>query len=151
MQPECGLGSAANQVTSVSKFCGEICMAHRLMYHTGQCRFLHGHNYAITVELSGPVRMDSGMVLDFSVLKQKVKQFIDLMDHKTMLYGHDPLVRVLVDNEYGDHLFIVPFHPTVENIAGYIFNGLIRGGLSDVLHSVTVMETNSSFAKVTKA
>jgi len=39
-------------------------MAHRLPFHDGGCRNVHGHSYSMTIELVGePDR--NGMVLDY--------------------------------------------------------------------------------------
>lgn len=43
--------------------------AHRLPWHEGQCRHLHGHSYRMTVELRGDPSGD-GMLMDFKHLKQ---------------------------------------------------------------------------------
>lgn len=56
--------------------------AHRLPNYQGPCNRVHGHSYKLEVGVSGPVDIDSGMIMDFKVLKSIVKtKIIDKMDH----------------------------------------------------------------------
>ena len=48
--------------------------AHRLPRHPGKCRELHGHSYELIVVVDRPVEPESGMVIDFSDLKQVVRR-----------------------------------------------------------------------------
>lgn len=60
--------------------------AHVLPKHPGKCRQLHGHSYSVTVEVTGPVDAGTGFVLDYAVLGQFVKPFVDFLDHKFLNY-----------------------------------------------------------------
>ena len=71
--------------------------AHCLPGHRGECARLHGHTYRLEVTVGGPVGPD-GMVLDFGLLKQLVREtVIDRVDHRYL-------------NE------VYPFIPTCENL-----------------------------------
>jgi 6-pyruvoyltetrahydropterin/6-carboxytetrahydropterin synthase len=50
----------------------------------GQCEPLHGHNYAVTIELTGELTDDS-WVADFGMLKSLGKALCDQLDHKFLL------------------------------------------------------------------
>jgi 6-pyruvoyltetrahydropterin/6-carboxytetrahydropterin synthase len=50
----------------------------------GQCEPLHGHNYAVTIEVAGALTDDS-WVCDFSTLKSMGKALCDELDHKFLL------------------------------------------------------------------
>lgn len=50
--------------------------AHQLPNYDGPCQRLHGHQWKLEVELLGPVDVATGMVLDFSVLKQAVNNIL---------------------------------------------------------------------------
>lgn len=77
----------------------EISAAHRLtLDYESKCTALHGHNWIITVFCRSKELDQNGMVVDFSLIKRKVKS---VLDHK-----------VLND--------VVPFNPTAENIARWI-------------------------------
>lgn len=62
--------------------------AHTLRHHDGKCRNLHGHTYKLEVTLEGvPQTVDgsnpqSGMILDFGILKEIVRErVLDELDH----------------------------------------------------------------------
>ena len=77
----------------------EISAAHRLtLDYESKCTALHGHNWRITVFCRSAELDQNGMVVDFSLIKSKVKS---VLDH-----------QVLND--------VVPFNPTAENIAKWI-------------------------------
>jgi 6-pyruvoyltetrahydropterin/6-carboxytetrahydropterin synthase len=50
----------------------------------GECEPLHGHNYAVTIEVAGALTDDS-WVADFGVLKSLGKALCDELDHKFLL------------------------------------------------------------------
>lgn len=50
----------------------------------GKCERLHGHNYAVSVELEGELTEDR-YVFDFVVLKRIVRQICDSLDHRFLL------------------------------------------------------------------
>ncbi len=55
--------------------------AHRLPWHPGRCRDLHGHSYRLEVTVEGRVA-ESGMVLDFDDLKAVVqREVVARYDH----------------------------------------------------------------------
>ena len=65
----------------------------------GKCERLHGHNYAVSVALEGPLAPDS-YVVDFVVLKQIIRHIIDALDHRFLLPMHNPK---LTTQESGGH------------------------------------------------
>ena len=54
-----------------------------------KCSRLHGHSYILRLRLEGDIGED-GMVMDFVVLKKKLKAFVDEFDHRTILPGDSP-------------------------------------------------------------
>ena len=50
----------------------------------GECEPLHGHNYAVTIEVEGALT-DDAWVCDFSTLKSLGKALCDQLDHKFLL------------------------------------------------------------------
>ena len=80
----------------------EFCYAHRLVDHAGKCATLHGHNALVELHATSlshalnPIETDvlppSGMVMDFSLLKNRVGGWIDNnWDHTVILSAHDTL------------------------------------------------------------
>src|SRR5258708_36500937 len=59
---------------------------------------LHGHNYRVGLRVRGEVRAD-GTVVDFAALKAAVRAECDALDHRMLLPGRSPRVRV---EERGD-------------------------------------------------
>ena len=77
----------------------EISAMHRLnLDYESPCQNTHGHNWYITVEITGSKLDRNGMLLDFTVIKELIHK---QMDHKNL-------------NE------IFKFNPTAENIAKWV-------------------------------
>lgn len=83
--------------------------AHALRNYKGKCEHLHGHNFAVSVEIEGRVLSpDTELLLDFSTLKMGLKETLDALDHKLL-------------NE------LAPFsisNPSSENLARHIFHAM---------------------------
>ena len=50
----------------------------------GQCEPLHGHNYAVTIEVEGELTEDS-WVVDFVKLRKMARRICDELDHRFLL------------------------------------------------------------------
>lgn len=61
-----------------------------------KCNHLHGHNYAIHLELDGEP-MDNGVVYDFVVLKKAMKEAANKLDHCVLMPGQSSEVSVEED------------------------------------------------------
>ena len=112
-----------------------ISSAHRLRDYKGPCENLHGHNYRIRIYVGATELNEVGMVIDFKVLKQAMKQVCDRYDH-TYLNELEPF----------DEL-----NPTAENICRHFFtevDRLVADGLVRVTRAM-VWETDGSCAIVT--
>lgn len=73
----------------------EISGAHRLrLPYKSPCQNLHGHNWKIQLELTGPVDEQTGMIVDFSKIKRQVK---DLLDHKEIQIAKNPTVENIIE------------------------------------------------------
>ena len=132
-------------------------MGHRVLNHRSICKGLHGHRYKVEICVSGDLVSESGaseegMVIDFADIKKISNQFIhEKLDHAFMVWEKDEeLIRFFNESE-GHKPVIVPFTPTAENVAAYIFNTL-KNKFEDVyktglyLQSVKLWETPTSFA-----
>ncbi len=100
--------------------------AHYLREYKGPCARMHGHNWKITVHLQSAVLGNSGMVLDFSTIKEIVNEY----DHKCL-------------ND------IAPFdmiNPTAENMASVLFEKFNAFDSPMVCTKVEVEETEGSVA-----
>jgi 6-pyruvoyltetrahydropterin/6-carboxytetrahydropterin synthase len=59
----------------------------------GQCEPLHGHNYAVTVEVEGDLTGDS-WVIDFVKLRKMARRICDELDHRFLLQLDSPVLEV---------------------------------------------------------
>ena len=58
--------------------------AHRLPWHSGRCRDLHGHSYQFEVTVAGPLDAN-GVVVDFDELTTIVeREVLDRLDHRDL-------------------------------------------------------------------
>ena len=121
----------------------EFCYGHRLMNYDGVCRYPHGHNAVVEIDIRAEQLDARNMVADFGEIKTIVKGWIDReLDHKMILRHDDPLVVPL--QALGEPIYLLESNPTVERIAKLIFDEGRALGL-DIL-TVRVWETPSSFA-----
>ncbi|MDR0725296.1 MAG: 6-carboxytetrahydropterin synthase [Prevotellaceae bacterium] len=126
--------------------------AHSLAGYDGACKYIHGHSYTLYVTVIGEPSTDKanpkrGMVLDFGILKQIVRENItERFDHCLMLRNDSPLADE-IKSEY-PKVELFDFQPTCENILLY-FVEILKNKLSGTvsLHSLKLSETNSSFAE----
>ncbi len=106
--------------------------AHRLRTLHGKCEELHGHNWKVEVSVAARQLNREGIVIDFQVLKQKVEEVLQTLDHTFL----------------NDLPYFSKREPSSENIARYIFDRL-KGefkGHTATLKEVTAWESESSSA-----
>lgn len=123
----------------------EISYAHRIMNHPGKCKDLHGHNGRVEIQIEAPVYLESGMVMDFGILKGTVKDWIIRhFDHVTILQEGDSLLETV-----GDRLVVVSHPPTAELISNILVRDGVVGRLNGNLTSATVRfwETADCYAE----
>ena len=98
-----------------------FCYGHRLLDYHGKCRYLHGHNGRVEIELGSEGLDRRGMVRDFEEIKQTIQTWIDReLDHTMLLNRKDPVVPVL--RRMGERLYLMDENPTAEAIARLIFD-----------------------------
>ncbi len=110
--------------------------AHNLRGYKGKCEKLHGHNWKVEVEVTGPKLNKLGMLMDFHDIKDELQAVLDKFDHAYL-------------NE------VPPFNkinPTSENLAKYVFDDLnLKLKTYNLkLHSITVWESDTSSASYTE-
>ena len=93
----------------------------------------HGHNYELIVSVTGPVNVDTGYVIDMTLLKQIIKQEVeDNLDHKNLNLDVKEFESV---------------NPTAENICIYIYNNIKARLDSNLDLEITLYETPRNFVK----
>ena len=130
--------------------------AHRIEGHP-KCGRIHGHNYEVTVEVTGPVNSHDGMVIDYGKLDELVKPLIDRMDHRYIsssdnLEHNDPYAALAA--ERGECVALPVGHTTAEELSKYLayecMTLLIKFGPVDSV-TIIVKETPKSVARFTYA
>ncbi|MFO7644518.1 MAG: 6-carboxytetrahydropterin synthase QueD [Desulfosarcina sp.] len=61
---------------------GQFAAAHQLAMVAKKCENLHGHNWKVEVCVRGDRLNDAGVVIDFGILKDYLKEVISRLDHK---------------------------------------------------------------------
>ncbi len=121
----------------------DFCYGHRLLNYDGKCRWLHGHNGRAVIGIQSETLDERGMVLDFSDIKDVVKQWIDEnLDHRMILHRDDPAIPFLQD--LGEPLHIIDTNPTAENIARAIYEFAVDHGFP--VTEVDLWETPHCYA-----
>jgi len=67
--------------------------AHFLIFADGRREALHGHNYQVSVAIEGELDR-AGVLLDFITFKPLVKQVCDQLDHRTLIQGGNPNLKI---------------------------------------------------------
>ncbi len=80
-----------------------FCSAHQLPFYDGPCKRLHGHNYKLSVTVTGKPNPNDGMIRDFEEVRRKVWELaLNQCDHHNL--------NDLMEN------------PTAENLIEWIWN-----------------------------
>jgi len=122
-------------------------MGHRLTFHQGKCKNLHGHSYRCMIELSGKPDKN-GMLLDYYDLKKIIDPIIEKLDHSFMVYEKDyELIDVL--DKLNSNKVVVDFESTAENICTYLLNEIKKTSLPSNIEGikVRVLETENTYAE----
>ncbi len=103
--------------------------AHFLKDYNGKCSNIHGHRWRVVVAISSDKlsveEQTRGMIIDFSELKEALKKICDYFDH-TLIYEENSLKPETVTALKSENflLITVPFRPTAENFAHFIYEEL---------------------------
>jgi 6-pyruvoyltetrahydropterin/6-carboxytetrahydropterin synthase len=121
----------------------EFSYGHRLIEYEGKCRYLHGHNGLVEVDIETEALDSLGMVIDFGQVNEVVKEWVNTnLDHRMLLCRADPLAPSLI--EVGEPIFLMEDNPTAENIAALIWHAARDAGLQ--VSEVRLWETSTSRA-----
>lgn len=97
----------------------DISCGHRVANHESKCAHLHGHNYRITFECAAEELDNVGCVLDFSVIKSTLCEWLEAnWDHHFLIWAEDPIKDALTAID--STVVVVPFNPTAENMAAHL-------------------------------
>jgi 6-pyruvoyltetrahydropterin/6-carboxytetrahydropterin synthase len=121
----------------------DFCYGHRLLEYDGKCKYLHGHNGLIEVDIEADSLDSLGMVMDFTSVRDIVKCWVDEnLDHKMLLRRDDPVAPIL--EKLGEPIYLLDDNPTAENIAKHIYLQARNQGLN--MAEIRLWESPSSYA-----
>ena len=107
---------------------GDMAAAHFLNGYEGKCSQLHGHTWKVEVTIAHDRLDNIGMVADFAILKKKLREFLETLDHTCL----------------NDHSFFKETNPTSENIARYIYGQFSKEVDPLKIKTVRVWESDTS-------
>ena len=104
-----------------------------------KCGRLHGHTYAVHVKLYGEPD-DKGIIIDFSIIKENLKDIIKKIDHKIILPKYSKFAKIKIEknsiniNTLGktyifpkEDCILLPIDSTsAEKLSCYILDNFIR-------------------------
>lgn len=107
-----------------------------------KCSRLHGHNYALLVEIEGEPNED-GIIIDFIRVKEAAHPAVEKMDHRMLLPSGGSSMEIMrTDEEYtvrfNDKRYVFPAsdvtvlpidNVSAENLASYFAGELARSGI----------------------
>ena len=132
-----------------------FCAGHRLMNHGGKCENLHGHNYIAQIFVTGQQTDSIGRVVDFSVIKNLFKTWIDKQwDHAMLLWEEDTVSIDALRTIQPNRIHVMPYNPTAENMARYLLESIAPELLEQIpqynvhVSKVAIWETDTSCAEV---
>ncbi|GAB3031165.1 6-pyruvoyl trahydropterin synthase family protein [Natronobiforma cellulositropha] len=109
-----------------------ICAGHRILHHDGKCARPHGHNYEISVAITGRLT-EEGWVVDKGV----VTDVIDEWDHMFIVQAGDPLVEAFEATGDDDALVVLEHPPTAE-VMSAVLEERLEAALPDTVSTVAV-------------
>lgn len=123
--------------------------AHFLADYKGKCKNIHGHRWTVEVEvMTENLETDDqlrGMYVDFSTLKNDLKEEVDRLDH-SLIIEKDKLkektVEALMEESF--NLIFIDFRPTAENFSKYFYDKMEEKGYRVKCATIYETPTNSA-------
>ncbi|WP_435180509.1 6-pyruvoyl trahydropterin synthase family protein [Halorussus sp. AFM4] len=105
---------------------------HRILHHDGKCSRPHGHNYKISVSITGTLTSE-GWVID----KGDVTSVLSEWDHRFLVEKGDPLIEAFEASGDGDALIVLDQPPTAE-VMGIVLERRLEETLPETVSNVAV-------------
>lgn len=135
-----------NEVRIAKEFKWE--MSHRLPFHEGPCRNIHGHTYKLRVALQGAPD-DTGMLLDYYEIEKIFRPMLDKLDHSFLCDRSDgEMIEFL--KKQGLKYNVMDKYTTAENISDWMIAELADkfrafGNISHL--AIRLYETEDTYAE----
>lgn len=122
--------------------------AHFITFGGNICERLHGHNWGVAAEVSGPLD-ENHYVIDFIALRDTLLELVRELDHRMLLPTRHPTIRVQSDGpevtvRFEEKRWVFPAedcallpiaNTTAELLASYL-GGRLRQTLADRYHYI---------------
>ena len=95
-------------------------MSHRLPFHKGDCKNIHGHTYKVRVEIEGDTD-ENGMIMDYFDMANIMNPVIHKLDHAFLVDANDSIMLDFLTANNFKHV-VINKTTTAENIAAYILD-----------------------------
>ena len=80
-----------------------------------RCKYsIHGHSYKLELELESSFLDNAGMVYDFGLLKQEIKEIIDSFDHAITLFKDDDKEYLEAMKRHSKRFVTLPVNASAE-------------------------------------
>ncbi len=126
-----------------------------------RCKYSHhGHSAKVELFFESEYLDRAGMVMDFGLMKNDIKAFIDTMDHCYLFCSSEGEEFTAFHKRYNSRWIELPFIPSAEMLSIFIFRfveqiirfTIFTNGERDVrLKSVRYHETDTCYAECDKA
>lgn len=104
-----------------------------------KCGRLHGHTYAIHAKIYGKLD-EKGIIMDFSFLKEKLKDISKKLDHKVLIPERSSIVKIIKKDGFiklkffgkkyvfpiGDCVLLPICSTSAESLSSYILDQLVE-------------------------
>ncbi len=98
--------------------------AHFLTNYEGKCKNIHGHRWKVELSITGDAQ--NGMVCDFGIIKNDLKNMCDYFDHTFIVEKNSLKNELLIMLKEEFVIREVEFRTTAENFAKYFFDELSK-------------------------
>jgi len=128
-----------------------FCAGHRVMGHENKCATPHGHNYYVHFFAKADALDDIGRVIDFSVIKTTIGEWInEQWDHTFLVWEKDKqTIDALMAMPRNKDPFVCTFNPTAENMALFLLHEICPKQLANsgvTINKVVIYETDNCYA-----
>jgi len=110
-----------------------ISTGHRILHHDGKCSRPHGHNYAVSVAVTGSLT-EEGWIVD----KGDITAIISDWDHRFLVEEGDPLIEAFDGSGDGEAVIVLDNPPTAE-VMSLVLEQRLRDALPDSVCDVAVV------------
>jgi 6-pyruvoyltetrahydropterin/6-carboxytetrahydropterin synthase len=122
----------------IAKHALNFSVAHFTIFSKTERENLHGHNFQVACDLTGPVSND-GLTFDYGIIKRVIRGLCDELDEQVILPDRSPYLEILEEDDYTIAVFngerlpflardvtILPIaNTTVEEFSNYLLHRML--------------------------